>query len=124
MGDAQSTFWQEVGIAFSKALGWIVWVLIGVAARLAFESMVKKLSWREISIIVVLSIFSGYIANRICNIYGYEEWRGVVVPVSTLLGQNIMNYIMQNWKKWLDKMLPPLLRNGNGHKKKGNDQSL
>jgi hypothetical protein len=71
----------------------------------------------------VLSIFSGYIANRICNIYGYEEWRGVIVPVATLLGQGLMNYLMLNWKKWLDKILPPLLRHTNGHKKEDKKDS-
>lgn len=115
MGDPHSTFWQEVEIAFTKALGWIVWVTIGVAAKLAFESRSRKLSWREVMIIVVISVFSGYIANNICEHTGYKDWSGVVVPIATLLGQSLMNWLMTNWKKWLekfgDKFLPPIFRN-------------
>jgi hypothetical protein len=44
MGEPQPTWLQELWIAFSKALGWIVWILIGVAAKIAFESTIKKLS--------------------------------------------------------------------------------
>lgn len=122
MGDPQTTFWHELEIAFSKALGWLVWVTIGVAAKLAFESRIKKLSWKEIAAIVVISVFVGYLANLICKKTGYEDWGGIIVPVSTLLGQSIVNFVLTNWEKWIDKLLPPIFRifkngNGNGHKK-------
>lgn len=121
MADPQPNFWQEFQVAFSKALGWLVWVMIGVAAKLALESRTKKLSWKEIVIIVVISVFAGYMANAICNKTGYEDWRGIIVPVSTLLGQSMVNFVLTNWEKWLEKLLPPIFRmfkNGNGKSEK------
>jgi hypothetical protein len=124
MGDPQTNIWQELNVALTKALGWLIWVTIGVAAKLAFESRTKKLSWREIIVIVVISVFSGYIANAVCNKTGYRDWSGVVVPISTLLGQSLMNWVMVNWKnyleKWADKWLPPALRSGTVKKDKDN----
>lgn len=119
MGDPNTSLSQEIQIAFSKALGWLVWVTIGVAAKLALESRTKKLSWKEILIIVIISVFVGYVSFKIINKTGYEDWGGVIVPVCTLLGQSLINFFLTNWERWLDKLLPPLLKwikNGNGKK--------
>lgn len=110
MGDPHSTFWQELEVAASKALGWLVWITMGVAAKLALESRTKKLSWREIIIIVVISVFSGYLTAVILEKYGYEDWNKIIVPVSTLLGQSFMNYLITNWERWAEKMIPPFLK--------------
>ena len=120
MGDPHSTFWQEIEIAFSKALGFLIWIAMGVAAKLALESRTKKLSWKEIISIVVISVFSGYLTAVILEKYGYDDWNKIIVPVSTLLGQSLMNYIMTNWERWAERLMPPFLKwlkNGKDEKK-------
>jgi hypothetical protein len=110
MGDPQTTFWQEAQIFLTKALGWLVWITIGVAAKLAFDSRAKQLTKRDVIIKSILSIFCGYLAAVLCDKYGYEEWGKIVVPVATLLGEGVIMYVMTNWKKWIDPFLPPLFR--------------
>lgn len=106
-----------------KGLGWIISISIGVVAKLAFERGKKKLSWVEIMVIVALSVFSGYMAAVYCEYKGWHEAGRIVVPLATLLGQGFINYIMSNWRKWIDKLIPLLMKdgNGNGKEEKKND---
>lgn len=118
MGDNhQPTTWQEIIQGLSKALVWLVYISIGVLAKLAFDSRKTQLSKKEIIVKSVLSIFCGYIAAVACEQFGYENWAKLVVPVSTLLGEGIVMYVMTNWRKWLNKILPPILQSNKETKK-------
>jgi hypothetical protein len=79
-------------------------------AKLAFDSRKAQLTKKQIIVKSVLSIFTGYLAAVICEQYGYTQWAKVIVPVATLLGEGIVMYSMTNWKKWLNKLLPPIFQ--------------
>lgn len=117
MGDPQTTLWQEVNIFLTKALGWLVWIIMGVAAKLAFDSRTRHLTRRDIIIKSILSIFVGFISAVICKNRGYKDWIKIVVPVSTLLGEGVVVWVMVNWKKWAEKLLPPVFKNGKDESK-------
>jgi hypothetical protein len=113
MGDPQNhTWWEEIIQAFGKGIVWFFYITIGVLAKLAFDSRNNKLTRKQIIVKSVLSIFCGYLSAVLCENFNYTQWAKIVVPVSTLLGEGIVLYIMTNWKKFVNKFLPPFLQSG------------
>lgn len=118
MGDNhQPTTWQEIVQGLTKGLVWLGYISIGVMAKLAFDSRKAQLTKKQIVVKSILSIFTGYLAAVLCEQYGYIQWAKVIVPVSTLLGEGIVMYIMTNWKKWANKIIPPIFQFGKEVKK-------
>lgn len=110
MGDPQTTFWHEISQFFGKAALWVGYITLGVMAKLAFDSRTNRLSRRQIIIKAVLSIFAGYLAAVCCEAFGYSSLGKIIVPVSTLCGEGIVVYIMTNWDKWMDHVLPKWMK--------------
>lgn len=110
MGDTKTTLWQEIVQFIPKAMIWTAYILVGVIGKLAFESRANRLTKRQIIIKTALSIFAGIIAAIICE-KTKTEWGKVIVPVSTLLGEGVVVYLMTHWKMiaakiftgWFDK---------------------
>lgn len=100
------TWWQEVIQGLGKGLIWFFYITLGVLAKLAFDSRSNVLTRKQIIVKSVLSIFCGYIAAVLCENLNYGNWAKVVVPVSTLMGEAIVMYVMSNWKFFLNKFLP------------------
>lgn len=106
MGDTKTTLWNEIVQGVGKGLVWIAYISIGVIAKLAFDSRSNKLTTRQIIIKTVLSIFVGVLAAIVCENLHYDMWGKVIVPVSTLIGEGVIVYVMSNWKKILINWLP------------------
>lgn len=118
MGDPQ--VWQEIKQGLMKAAIYVCYGGIAVVAKLAIDSRGKPLSKREIAAKVALSIFGGVMCGTLCNKLGYKEWDLIATATGTYLGESLLLFVMTNWVKWADKLLPPFLKwmnNGNGHKK-------
>lgn len=106
MGEPKQTVVQEFMQFIEKGLTWLIYIAIGVMAKLAFDSRSSQLSRRQIIVKAVLSIFVGYMAAVVCEIYHYNRWAKLAVPVATLLGEGIVVYLMSNWKTMLSKIMP------------------
>jgi len=104
MGDTQnSNFWSEIIQGLGKGLVWLGYICIGVMAKLAFDSRSNTLTKKEVIVKSILSIFCGYIAAVSCENMNYAGWAKIIVPVSTLLGEGLVMWIMTNWKQFLNK---------------------
>ena len=57
------------------------------------------LTKRDILIKSVLSIFCGYLAAVLCEIYNLQDMGKLLVPVATLLGESITIYLIKNWTR-------------------------
>lgn len=104
MGDIRqpaTEIWQGLG----KIATWVILILLSVMAKLAADSRVQRLTKRDIVIKTVLSIFVGVVAAIICESLR-TKWGKVIVPVSTLLGESVIVYVMTNWQSFLSKLLP------------------
>jgi len=107
MGDPQnSTWWQEIIQGLAKGLVWLMYITIGVMAKLAFDSRNNQLTRKQIIVKSVLSIFCGYLAAVLCENLHYGNWAKVVVPVSTLMGEALVMYFMSNWKQFISRFIP------------------
>jgi hypothetical protein len=106
MGDVKTTVWQEVTQGLGKFLTWGIYILFGVMAKLAFDSRNQILTRKQVVIKTVLSMFSGFMSAVICEHTGRENWIKIVAPVSTLLGESLVVYVMSNWNDWAYRFLP------------------
>lgn len=107
MGDKyEANTWSEIMQGLGKGLAWLFYIIMGVMAKLAFDSRVTVLTRQQIIVKTVLSVFVGYLAAAICEWRGYTELAKVVVPVFTLLGESLVSYFMTHWKKLIRRVLP------------------
>ncbi len=106
MGEPKQTIIQELVQGIEKAFVWLIYITVGVVAKLAFDSRSNQLTRRQIIVKSVLSIFAGYMSAVACEYFGYEKLGKLIVPVATLLGESIIVYLMTNWRKIADNILP------------------
>lgn len=113
MGDSTSSHkaWDEISQWVAKFLVWSFYIMIGIVAKLAFDSRTHPLTKRQIIIKTVLSVFVGFLASVLCENYGAEKWGKVIVPVATLVGEGLLVYMMSNYRKLAAKFLPEWVQN-------------
>lgn len=99
------TFWEEIGQFFVKNSILIISLVAGTAAKIAIDSRIKRLSYKEIGIKVVLSFFAGYTASRYMNSHGLAEQANWAVPLITLLGESIVMWVMGHSKKIIESVV-------------------
>lgn len=116
MGDPKITLWEELGQGLQKIIIWMAYISIGVVTKIAVDSRANSLTWRQIFVKSVLSIFAGVMAAVFCENTGYVKWAKLIVPVSTLLGEAIVLYLMHNWKQIANKVLPAYFQNSKTNK--------
>lgn len=107
MGDPKTQeWWQGIG----KGLLYIVWVSIGVAVSIAMEAEQVIMSRKRVIIRVVFSVCAGAIASFACmGLKLNGGYSAVIVPCSTIVGQEFFRWLMKNWDKLLNRFLS---RNG------------
>lgn len=106
MGNPQATVWQEITQGIGKFLMWMAYILIGVVAKLAFDSKSHKLSRKELVIKFFLSTTVGVVTALSCNALGAVKTGIILVPVMTLIGESLIGYIVANWQALLSKVAP------------------
>jgi len=99
---------NELSEFIVKNAAFLLSLVIGVTGKLAIDSKNKKLTTKDIIIKVVLSIFVGYIVGSYLESHGMEKDMKIYVPVSTLLGESVVGWIIQNANKILNVVLDSL----------------
>lgn len=107
MGDPKTTNeGQELVQWLAKAAMWLGYMAIGVIGKLAFDSRNSVLTSRAIILKSILSVTVGAMSGLACEALGHESWEKLIIPVSTLLGESFLVYMMTKWKVALEKYLP------------------
>lgn len=105
MGDPK-TQGTDIVQALAKAAMWISYMAVGVIGKLAFDSRNSILTARAIILKTVLSVVIGIISGLACEALGHEAWEKLIIPVSTLLGESLLVYVMTKWKTALERFVP------------------
>lgn len=85
---------------------------IGVAGKLALDAKNgKKLTFKQLTITVILSCFIGYWSAVLMERMGHEHLVKVVCPIATLLGESITMWLVANCGKYLTIMADWFVRN-------------
>lgn len=90
----------------AKGAMWIAYMAVGVIGKLAFDSRNSILSARAIILKSILSVTVGAMSGLACEAFHHESWEKLIIPVSTLLGESLLVYIMTKWKKVIEKYVP------------------
>lgn len=89
-------FWNEIWQFIIKNSAVLIGLSIGMTAKIAIDSRSKKLTWRQITIKVVIGFFCGYTTGMYLMSRGMEDKISWVVPLSTMAGESIILYLTMN----------------------------
>lgn len=90
----------------AKVAMWISYMAIGVIGKLAFDSRNSVLTARAIILKSVLSVTVGAMSGLACEAFNHAAWEKLIIPVSTLLGESLLVYVMTKWKLVIEKYIP------------------
>lgn len=93
------------------ALGkWIASVFIGVIGKISYElSQRRKLSYLEWVGIIGVSVLCGYLAAVWCAHNNMVQQGFFIVPIATLFGEKITQYLTDNFKPLFNRVIDAIL---------------
>jgi hypothetical protein len=109
MGDPKHSeeWWQGVG----KALIYFVFICIGVAVSVAMEVQQIIVSRKKIFIRMFFGVCAGAMASFVCYGFGWHVgYSSIIIPCSTILGQNFFNWLVSGGWDIIKSWLPDLLK--------------
>ena len=102
---------RDVKHAIADSMTWISTIGTGLLAKLSYEIYMKRIlkpiQWIAVS---ALSIFSGYMMAVLCLIWDWQDESKILVPMATLLGEKVVLYMMQNYKRIMERVLNTFLK--------------
>jgi small-conductance mechanosensitive channel len=84
---------------------WIFQVVIGVAAKLAFDSRKRKITTKYVITSFIIACFVGYITDKVWTAQGWEDTRGVAVAIMALLSETVVKYANDNLPSILNALI-------------------
>lgn len=91
-------YWNEIKEGVMKALIYIAFIIPAILAKLALDSRTRELTKKQRIVKIIIASFSGFLASMGCEYWGVQRYlAGMIVPVVTLLGESIMDYLIKNW---------------------------
>ena len=93
------------------ALGkWIASVFVGIIGKISYEfSQRRKLSFLEWIGIIGVSVLCGYLAAIWCASNNMIEQGFFIVPIATLFGEKITQYVTENFKPLFNRLVDAIL---------------
>jgi hypothetical protein len=100
-----SNLWRvvdEVATFFTRWWVYLFYILIGIVGKFSWDiSRNKRITFLGALSTVGISGFVGYISSVYCHNRGLEDMAAYVVPISTLLSDKILTYLIVRirWKE-------------------------
>lgn len=111
--------WGEMLSLFGKFSTYIFGITIGLLGKLSYEIYMKRtLNFLQWVAVVGMSVFTGYVTSVYCNANGFETQAQFIVPLSTLMGEKLFIYLIENHKQLLDVLFSWIKPNENKTKQK------
>jgi hypothetical protein len=97
----------------ARAITVAVAIVVGLMAKYSYElSKGRKLSILAWVGITGLSVFTGYMASVICDYYHSYDASKIIVPLATLFGEKIIEFLFLKFSfvvtQWLKSVLSSL----------------
>lgn len=98
---------NEVQAFLSKFGAWIMSAAVATIAKVSHEILMKrKLTWVAWLAIIGISLFWGWMAGLFCAEKQFSTFNSsFIIGASTLLGEKISMYLMQNYKEIFSKFI-------------------
>jgi hypothetical protein len=92
-------------------------IAIGLIAKISYMVYMKRtLTIFQWLAVIAMSICTGYITAAYCHAHGWVTEAQIAVPISTLLGEKLFLWIIQNHRQILDAGLGAIKGLSNGRK--------
>lgn len=104
------SFDPEILLAeLKRFLSWAFPSFLGVSAKLAFESRLKRVTRARVITSIILACFVGYLTDKVCTHYQMDSWRGILVALGALASESIVQYLMTNTAGTVGELVRKLL---------------
>lgn len=88
MEDIVDSIWDFVKMLF--------YIVIGASVRIMHYAKKNVVDKKRVVITFTFAVFVGVIVNHLLIIKGWQEWSGIAVSISALLGESFVSYLLTN----------------------------
>lgn len=74
----------------------VFYITIGAMVRIMHYAKKNTVNKKKVAITFTFAVFVGMIVNHIMIIKGWQEWSGIAVSISALLGESFVSYLLTN----------------------------
>jgi hypothetical protein len=103
--------WTEIGELLHHSHTYVVGIGVGLLAKISYDIYMKRtLSFIQWVAVIALSVFCGYLTSQYCLSSGHTDLSQFLVPLATLFGEKLIQYVMEHHKTILNNLLSLLKR--------------
>jgi hypothetical protein len=85
---------------------YLISIGVGLLAKISYDLYMKRtLSFIQWTAVIAISVFCGYLTSTYCMTYGMSEASQILVPLATLFGEKLIQYVMENHKTILNNLV-------------------
>ena len=74
----------------------VFYISIGAMVRIMHYAKKNTVNKKKVAITFTFAVFVGMIVNHIMIIKEWQEWSGIAVSISALLGESFVSYLLTN----------------------------
>jgi hypothetical protein len=74
----------------------VFYISIGAMVRIMHYAKKNTVNKKKVAITFTFAVFVGMIVNHVMIIKGWQEWSGIAVSISALLGESFVSYLLTN----------------------------
>ena len=74
----------------------IFYISLGAMVRIMHYAKTNVVNKKKVAITFTFAVFVGMIVNHIMIIKNWQQWSGIAVSISALLGESFVSYLLYN----------------------------
>jgi hypothetical protein len=74
----------------------VFYISIGAMVRIMHYAKKNTVNKKKVAITFTFAVFVGMIVNHVMIIKEWQEWSGIAVSISALLGESFVSYLLTN----------------------------
>jgi len=110
---------MEDAIDFLKT---VFYISIGALVRIMYYAKKNTVNKKMVAITFTFAVFVGMIVNHVLIIKGWEQWSGIAVSISALLGESFVSYLLTNSNNIFRSFINSIFKLDNDNKLKKEDE--
>lgn len=97
---------QYLNELFTHVNTYIISIGVGLLAKISYDLYMKRtLSLIQWVAVIAISVFCGYLTGTYCHTYNMHDASQILVPLATLFGEKLIQYVMENHKTILNNLI-------------------
>lgn len=101
----------------------IFYISIGALVRIMHYAKKNTVDKKRVAITFTFAVFVGMIVNHLLIIKEMEQWSGIAVSISALLGESFVSYLLTNSNNIFRTFINSIFKLDNDNKLKKEDEN-